>query len=291
MRQQVAASRADLEARVERDKSVEELELAYQDRFREALAQDAAARNWSLGKLASINRQYSAVRERVENSAKEYGELAEGRTAEQLSAKLIDQDVVAMRSQKLTEILQSGVAFRDRQAEISARMLNLNRESSMLAELSKAPSLKAQGLTLDGLAIAKRYEESVLAVESAASDRAAAERSMAALDTALKHYDGLLKTLDTSTLLRAASRNLNLAFVPYANEAVAQAGAPLYGCRFQLVVCRRVGRVKAVLVGEVVAKHPVYGSELRGNYVELEIEENAAMRQPVLHLGRRPLLF
>jgi hypothetical protein len=64
----------------------------------------------------------------------------------------------------------------------------------------------------------------------------------------------------------------------------------LYGCRSDLVLCRGVGRVKRYLPGEHRQNHPVYGKELRGQLVELELDDAEWAKAGVLH-GHRPPLF
>lgn len=288
-RQQVEASRADLEARIALDERVERVELSYQESLRTALAEDAAVRRSTQMQLASVDKLYREAREQLEASSREHGEVAKQRALEEFSAKLIDRDTFAARTQKLAELMRSNITLSDRQNEIAARVTGLGRESAVLGRLASSPSFAAAGKSLEGVEIAKQFSHSVLTVENARADREAARRSLAALDSARAHYDSLLKTLESSALLRAVHNGLDLAFVPYANRA--EPGSSVYACRFGLVFCRRVGRVKALLEGEVVSKHPVYGSELRGRYAELEIEDAGAMQSAVLHCGRPPLFF
>jgi hypothetical protein len=58
-----------------------------------------------------------------------------------------------------------------------------------------------------------------------------------------------------------------------------------------MVFCHKVGTVLEVLPGEVQFKHPHRDKMLRGQMVELKLEDGAAATDDVLFVGGRPLLF
>jgi hypothetical protein len=84
---------------------------------------------------------------------------------------------------------------------------------------------------------------------------------------------------------------LTIAFVPYHTLDDIAAGDPVFGCAAQVVWCTPVGRVGATIEGEVTAKHPVYGSDLRGKFVRLELDSADRAQDSVLHVGRPPMFF
>jgi hypothetical protein len=49
--------------------------------------------------------------------------------------------------------------------------------------------------------------------------------------------------------------------------------------------------VKEILAGEVSFQHPHRDKSLRGQMVELQLEDTAAAAKDVLFVGHRPLLF
>ncbi len=293
MRQQVEANRIELKARIARAQRLEAAEKQYQDSFQAALTQDASARRtvaWQLGKL---HQQYSEAKKEISDTSQAFSKLTRDRSEQELRAKLIDEDAMLARTQKLSELTQSNLSLDDRHVEVAQRLLGAGREASVLERLAKQPRLGAdvRGLSYEGVNVAKQYQDSMLAADTAHADAEAAALSLTELGKAVEQYDQLIKTLEQATLLRAASRKLNLAFVPYENENRIDAGKPVFECRLQLLLCRRVGQIKSVLDGEVLGKHPVYGSDLRGQYVELEVQGEEAMHSRVLHVGRPPLLF
>jgi len=110
------------------------------------------------------------------------------------------------------------------------------------------------------------------------------------LRAALAREDALLGSLKRSGVLRAVSDGAQVAFVPYGNMHTIDKGSSLYGCRLGLVWCHKVGEVVEILPGEVQFKHPHRDKMLRGQMVELQLEDGAAT-DDVLFVGGRPLLL
>jgi len=292
-RQKLEVERANLEAQVRRSRRVIEAEEGYQATIRKSVSAEAQSRLATLGQLQALRAQYRDAKAQIEDPTSAFAALSKERSEQQFSAKLIDQDTLTARSRQLAEIAQSQLNLRERQVELGSRVSTLARELAGLRDLSASPELKpgAQPLNYEALAVVHAFDQSVLAARNAEDEVAAAERGFAALTAAAAHYDKLIKTLETAPLVRAATQKLTLAFVPYENLGNAAPGTVIFGCRLQVVWCARAGTVRTVLEGEVVAKHPLYGWDLRGQFIELEVEDPQAMKLPVLHARRPPLLF
>ena len=93
--------------------------------------------------------------------------------------------------------------------------------------------------------------------------------------------------LSQSPYLKAVDDRVVLAFVPYDNKHM-KVGAKLYGCSWGLVACSNVGKITALLDGEVTNQHPNNESTYRGQLVEIEVSEWAS-GQTVLFAGGKPL--
>ncbi len=293
MRQKLEGDRADLDAKAKRAHRVIDVEKNYQTAIRNAVAADAQNHRLGLSQLNALREQYKRAKQDIEAPTEAFAAVSKERSEQQLSAQLIDQDTMAARSRELAQMAQSNLSLRERQVELGARASTMSQELAALRSLSADFGLArtSQPLTYGALSVVHEYDQSVLAMNSAEDDLAASERGLTALNTAAEHYDTLLKTLENAPLVRAATEKLTLAFVPYENLPNAQPGAALYGCRFQVLWCQRAGKVRALLDGEVVAKHALYGTELRGQFVEIDVEDSQAMKLPVLHANRPPLLF
>jgi hypothetical protein len=104
-------------------------------------------------------------------------------------------------------------------------------------------------------------------------------------------YETLIASLRASPYLKAIEKNLTVAFVPYENLPHAQQGTPLYACAARLFWCREVGVIGKLLEGEVSLKHPIRQYMLRGVMVELQLSDEPAAREDLLHLSRPPMLL
>jgi hypothetical protein len=119
--------------------------------------------------------------------------------------------------------------------------------------------------------------------------RAPLEARLQSLGLRIKEQEAVVHRLEQSPYLRAVNGKVVLAFVPYANLRHIKAGTKLYGCSWGLVMCSRVGKVKATIDGEVQDIHPHDQSVQRGVMVEIELSTPSAEGNSVLFAGGKPL--
>jgi hypothetical protein len=81
------------------------------------------------------------------------------------------------------------------------------------------------------------------------------------------------------------------AFVPYDNTSSVSAGAPVYDCYLNMVVCRKVGTVKQVFSGEEHAMHPIFKSDMRGSLIQLDLQNPESAKSKTVFLNRKPLFL
>jgi CII-binding regulator of phage lambda lysogenization HflD len=86
-------------------------------------------------------------------------------------------------------------------------------------------------------------------------------------------------------------KRLYFAFVPYDNQANATVGAPIYDCYLNMVLCRKVGTVKQIFLGEQVITHPIFKSQIRGLTILMDLSRPESAKSQTVFLGRKPLLF
>jgi hypothetical protein len=122
----------------------------------------------------------------------------------------------------------------------------------------------------------------------AARDAAAQRDSLRA---AIAHQDELIRGLEQSPYLRALADGAHIALVPYDNLGGVGPGTQVVTCRFAMVMCHEVGRVREVLPGELTFRHPRREKMMRGQMVELQLSEPAAASEEMLFLGGAPVLF
>lgn len=89
----------------------------------------------------------------------------------------------------------------------------------------------------------------------------------------------------------SGDKRLYFAFVPYDNQANATVGAPIYDCYLNMVLCRKVGTVKQVFLGEQVISHPIFKTQVRGLTILMNLSHPESAKSQTVFLGRKPLLF
>jgi hypothetical protein len=124
--------------------------------------------------------------------------------------------------------------------------------------------------------------------ENALGEKAPLAQRLETLKLRKADQEGLVKRLEAAPYLRAVNNKIVLAFVPYQNLRNVKIGTKLYACAWGLVACRNVGKVTAVLDGEVTEQHPHDESIQRGVMVEIDVS-SAAAGETVLFAGSKPL--
>lgn len=291
-RHKVEGERVVLQAKLDRARLVAQLEQSFQQGFQSALAGDAVSNRASLTLLAALNQE----RQNISVELRQVGKALEQSSGQQLErdfeAKLIDKQQLLQSRYQLAQLAQTRLDLQEREIELTDRIRRLTRDLDGV-EVARAGDTSKAGsrMTYEGLLLRREHDRSFAEGVGAQGEVQALERSLSDIELALVHYDDLLGTLRTAPLLRATEQQLNLAFVPYDNQAVMPEGAPLYGCRVAVLLCRPVGHIKQYLPGEHRQDHPVYGKELRGQLVELWLDDPEWAKTSVLHGNRPPLLL
>jgi hypothetical protein len=86
-------------------------------------------------------------------------------------------------------------------------------------------------------------------------------------------------------------KRLYFAFVPYDNQSSVSVGAPIYDCYLNMVLCRRVGAVKQIFLGEEQITHPIFKTQVRGLMIQMDLSHPNSAKSKTVFLGRKPLLF
>ncbi|HJZ85651.1 MAG TPA: hypothetical protein VKN99_10800 [Polyangia bacterium] len=264
LRERLFAERATLVASLEDTSRIITLQEAFQAGFARSLRSDLQARRAELTKLEQLTRRYLDV-------------------APQIAASRHD----ATDAERAADAAQSNLALVERKVELEARTHALARQTAALhkAVASLRDAGAADELSYDVLRLEQEYHRSVAEAARARDHQEALRRGIAAIDAAIEEYDRLLGALKQSPYLQALEHNLTLAFVPYENLSRVRTGSPLYGCRVEMLGCRRVGQVVGAVGGEV-SSH-----DRRGVLVQLALDDPGAAQREVLFAGRRPLFL
>jgi hypothetical protein len=104
-----------------------------------------------------------------------------------------------------------------------------------------------------------------------------------ALVERVAQVDEMVQQIEERPLFQAVEKDLELAFVPYTQLAGVAPGAKVYECVWGLFWCRAVGSVSQMVPGEIVQADP-WGSQVRGEYVVLDLADHAAARAKTLRI-------
>lgn len=314
-RQSLQNERLEVQARLDRLRAIAGAERA----FREGLPDATALRRETLAALEAARAEQQRVSQELSNIAASLQASSRDQLERDFQAKLITEQQLLEGTYQLAQLAQARASLTERELELSERIRRLSQEVDALetASAGGAPSAELRSAdaggvaaveaaaappTASGEAVAPRpsYEGLLLRREHARArvEASAAlaevevlEASLAGLDRAIEQYDELLAHLRADPLLAASTEPLVVAFVAYEGESSVPQGTGLYGCHLALLWCERVGRVMAHLPGEHAQSHPVYGRELRGRWVHIEIEDTSWAKADILHANRPPLFL
>jgi hypothetical protein len=259
------------------------VQQAFQSEFQKAIQSDLDGRKSALDRMHELASAASSTRASIRRSNNAYAEASSRRMAQEYAAGLIDRQSMLSGKFQLAQISTSNLTLAERQAEYETRAADLEAQTRSLEALLANTTVDSP-MSYDVLRIKQEYEKSRLETQKAIQLRDALKASLA-------REDKLVKTLQNTSYLRALSDHAQVAFVPYGNMHTIDKGTSLYACRLGMIFCHKVGEVLEVLPGEVSFKHPKRDKQLRGQMIELKLEDGVAATDDVLFVGGRPLLI
>ncbi|MDB4961987.1 MAG: hypothetical protein JWP01_1986 [Myxococcales bacterium] len=280
----------------QRDRIADELNQAerailaqqsFQAEFAKAIKGDLAGRKAALQRMKSLANSAAGTRAAIQNQNSAYASAARKRMREEYAAGMIDRNAMLSGKFQLAQISGSNLSLAEKQAEYETRAAELEATARSLdVILENAQDSGDIGLSYDVLQIKQQYETSRLELAKAVEMRDSLKSSLA-------RQDKILTSLKGSAYLRAVNDAATVAFVPYGNLADVKKGEPLYACKLTLMFCYHVGEVLEVLPGEVQFRHPHRDKNLRGQLVELKLDDDEADAGMEEHLfvGGKPFLF
>ena len=175
--------------------------------------------------------------------------------------------------------------------EIGASLMEIDRQvASDDRFISEVGAIVDKPAATDQWLLRREVEKAKLDRENAIGKKIPLGQRLESLKLRKADQDAVVKRLEASPYLKAINQKIVLAFVPYQNLRNVKIGTKLYGCAWGLVACSNVGKVTAVLEGEVDNVHPHDESIQRGVMVEIDVSSSAA-GDSVLFAGGKPLFL
>jgi hypothetical protein len=208
--------------------------------------------------------------------------MSKRRLAQEYGAHFIDRETAMTGALQLSQLAQGNLNMAEKEVELYKRRAELSRETEALgAIVGQKPAQR------HSIEILKMLQD----VRLAEVELAKARDNRGVLQRTLERYDKMVKTISESAFMRAVAGKDNIAFVPYDNIDRVKAGTPLYACAVGPLFCHRVGTVVALLGGEMLYKHPLHNTQLRGQPVQIQLSDLSDAERKVLFVGGRPILF
>jgi hypothetical protein len=256
----------------------------FQTQFMNTVRADLAGRKLVLQQLRGIAGEYATAGASVTGTNATYAAAERARLHKEYAAGLVDRNAMLAGNFSGAQITTSSLGIQEKRVETEQRAADLQMQVTSLEAILSGKDDATGILSYEILKIKQEYDNSMLEMNKAIATRDSLKSSLA-------RQDDIVKTLSSESYMRALKDNASVAFVPYGNMKGITSGASLYGCKLGMIVCHKVGKVVEVLPGEVQAKHPHRDKMLRGQLVEVTIEDGAAAQDDVLFVGGKPMLF
>jgi hypothetical protein len=274
-RDKVAADLADAER-------TEKMQAEFVDGAKKALQDELADRKGELQRLLALDKSFASTRAEVASSGRAFSSLSKRRLAAEYGAHFIDRETAVTGALQLSQLAQGNLNLAERSVELFKRRAELSRETAELGAVVGAKP--ANRHSIEVLRMIQDVRKAEVELAKARDDRGVLQRT-------LDRYDAMVKTIGDSPYIRAVAGKDNIAFVPYDNADRVKAGTPLYGCAVGPLFCHKVGTVVALLGGEMLYKHPLHNTQLRGQPVQIQLTDVSDAERKVLFVGGRPILF
>lgn len=290
LRDNLTAQKTELETKLRDAERVVSAERAFQGSLKASLETELDDRRRTAAKLGSLRKDYATASAEISAANKDFAGLSKERIKEMFESRLATRDDVVRGNMELASLASANLGLFERTVMLDEQLTATRRQVDSLAFVV-APLGKGAVPTHDVLAYQREMQLSMLSQMRAEEQLTALKQAISAADATLKRYDTLLSSIKESPYLKAVDHHMTIGFVPYTNAESAKPGTPVFACKGNIVLCKRVGTVGAVLEGEITGAHPMQKIDLRGEMVRLDLDDLHSAREPVFHLGRKPFFF
>lgn len=290
LRDTLSAQKTEMQTKLRDAERIVSAEQAFQAGLSASLEADLQDRRRTASKLGALRKDYVAASAEIAAANQDFAGLSKERIKQLFDARLATRDDVVKGNMELASLANANLGLSERAVMLDEQITAAKRQADSLAFVV-APSGKGVTPTHEVLVFQREMQLSVLTMKRAQEESLAIKQAISAADATLQRYDALLGSIKDSPYLKAVDHHLIIGFVPYTNAESATPGTPVFACKGNIVWCRRVGKVGAVLEGELTGSHPIQKIDLRGQMVRLDLDEGRAAQDPVLHVGRKPLFF
>lgn len=208
--------------------------------------------------------------------------------AAQLSQGLISRE-------EFLRVQQSQIFQQEKMAELQKKVDALQSSTAWLQEMNLLADSSFEKTVLaltergaqDSESIDKEKDlvKSALTSSETAVQQVVLAKRQAYLEALINDFRVSLEQIANHPYVRASQSQVTMAFVPYDNLKSLREETQILGCYLEFFLCKRVGKVSRVLDGEVTARHPMNGRDLRGQMVEINVADTSWTKSRTLLIG------
>src|SRR5690554_30469 len=307
--ERLIAERGEIRARATYTEHALQAQEAFRTQLRSAVKSELEGRKSELAKVNNLMGDFRKSGKLSAEALKDYKDMSYAQLAEEYKANLIDRQTFVDGTYSLSQVDNARLTRESRKIQAAARREQLMREVAALESVLDEPDKAEDGedggvaefvelpldpttpLTFEVLAMLREYRASSLEAAKLRAEHESVDERIAMVDASIARYERMENEIKRSPYLRAMEQKVASAFIPYENLEGAQAGSKIYGCSLGLIWCRQVGSIAQVLEGEVTAIHPLYNDQVRGQMVELKLDDPTWAEKKALFTGRAPFFI
>jgi hypothetical protein len=257
---------------------------AFQVEFAKSIQSDLEGRKAALNRTLQLAGQAGSMRHQIRTANEDYAKAHEDQMKKEYETGLIDRNSMLSGKFQIAQISTTNLSLAERQAQFETQAAELATQTRSLDALLAKRDKNSPALSYDVLKIKHDFDQSKLELAKSIEARDMLKGSLA-------RQDQIIEELSSSGYLRAVRDKAIVALVPYSNLDKLSPGTTVYACRLEMVWCREVGSVLKVLPGEVQFKHPHRDKQVRGQMIELKMDDLGAAEDDVLFVDSKPLGF
>lgn len=264
----------------------------YHNKYIQAINFELNQDSKRLSEISGLLDRYQVATKLSEKRQASFGQTTAKSLDSQFKLRLIDKSQMLSGQYMLSQLNLSSLNSQERLTQLEHKKIELEQKIMSYESLrSKTGKPRNSKITSDALSNHHQILRSLVEKAELVSKLSALRLRDSSLDELLAQYRKIKKNLELSPYIRASESPVTVALVPYDNLSKVRVNEPVFTCLYEFVWCKKIGIVKMILPGETSMRSPLKSEEIRGQMIELELDDNSWGEARALMVGRPPLFF
>lgn len=201
---------------------------------------------------------------------------------QELKAKLITSDQAMQRRMSIQSAMNSATDAKTQAVQITSQARQLN---------AGATTFSGGSSSVSALVSVQQLQQLNSIVVEAEAEIHIGSITVESLSKTIADGERILAVAKTSPYFKALREPVNVLFIPYTNLVGVKVSDPIYDCYLQVLICRKVGNINTIYKAEEYARHPLFKTDLKGQFANITFTDPSATESSVVFIGGKPLLF